>query len=110
MDIEVETDIAVSITYKERGTIKNIFFELPDKFDAIPKSMEFYHRLKAVVKNAKLNNGHYTSFQFSPVIFSYKALATYEEKYFKTDIVDNGPTRLRFEIKGYDRNQVGEKQ
>lgn len=109
MDIGVGTDIAVSITYKERGTIKDTFFELPDKFDAIPKSMPLYHRLKAVVRNAKLNIGQHISFQFSPVFFTNKPLATYEGKYFKTEIVDNALTRFRFEIKGYDRNQVGGK-
>ncbi|WHY84686.1 hypothetical protein QNH39_18805 [Neobacillus novalis] len=107
MDIGVSTDIAVSITYKERGTIKNIYFELPDKFDAIPKSMEFHHRIKAVVNNAKRNIGQYSSFQFAPIICLTLPLATYEGRYFKTEIVDDFYTRFRFEVKGYDRNQVG---
>lgn len=109
MDIGVESELSVSITYKERGTIKNLLFELEEEPKSIPKSMELHHRIKKVVKQAKSNVGNYISFKFAPLIYTHRPLASYEGDYFQTKIVKKHLTKLEFNVEGYDRNQIGGK-
>ncbi|GMG75483.1 hypothetical protein ShirakiTB12_39510 [Priestia megaterium] len=109
MDIGVESELSVSITYEKKGTIKNLYFELEGELQTIPKSMELHHRIKKVVKIAKSKVGNYNTFQYAPVIFTHRPLASYKGNYFQTKIVKENLTKVEFQIQGYDSNQASGK-
>ncbi|MDA1743485.1 hypothetical protein PDJ98_04245 [Bacillus cereus group sp. LD121LC] len=106
MNIESLGELSVSISYKKRGTINNIYFELGTEGQEIPKNSELSNRLKKVVRLAKANQGKFSFFRYSVPIESYYPIASYESEFFKTEILSNESTQLTFLTKAYNRKQV----
>lgn len=53
-------ELSVSISYKQKGTINNLYFELGKDRQEIPKNSELSNRLKKVVRLAKSNQGEFS--------------------------------------------------
>ncbi|MGF9741431.1 hypothetical protein ABEX38_29115 [Priestia megaterium] len=99
-------ELSVSISYKEKGTINNLFFELGKERQEIPKNSELISRLKKVVRLARSNQGEFSFFRCSVSIESYYPIAPYESEYFETQILSKEGTQFTFLTKAYDQKQV----
>ncbi|KLL00090.1 hypothetical protein XJ18_06785 [Bacillus pumilus] len=99
-------ELSVSISYKQKGTINNLYFELGKDRNEIPKKSELWNRLKNVVRLAKSNQGDFNYFRCSIPIESYYPIASYETEFFKTEIISKESTHLSFLTKAYDEKQV----
>ncbi|AZV60314.1 hypothetical protein [Peribacillus frigoritolerans] len=110
MDIHNEPDkfasdfvFGVSITYKERGTINNIFFDL-EKVKKEPNE-EVFKRLKKAIDIAKENVGKYSLFKYTTGIKSMYSLSAYEGERFKINVDSNKSSKISILVESYDRNQ-----
>ena len=99
-------ELSVSISYKQKGTINNLYFELGKDRQEIPKNSELSNRLKKVVRLAKSNQGEFSFFRCSVSIEAYYPIASYESEFFKTEILSKEGTQLTFLTKAYDQKQV----
>ncbi|MDM5040955.1 hypothetical protein PV770_25935 [Bacillus sp. OR-18] len=93
---------AVSVSYKERGTIKDIFFDADTK---VPNKKEVFERLKKTVNSAKQNIGNYSFFQYSTGIKSMYSLSSYEGERFSIKIDSEKISKLTIRVESYDENQ-----
>lgn len=99
-------ELSVSISYKQKGTINNLYFELGKDRQEIPKNSELSNRLKKVVRLAKSNQGEFSFFRCSVSIEAYYPIASYESEFFKTEILSKEGTQLSFLTKAYDQKQI----
>lgn len=99
-------ELSVSISYKQKGTINNLYFELGNDRQEIPKNSELSNRLKKVVRLARSKQGEFSFFRCSVPIESYYPIASYESEFFKTEILSKEGTQLTFLTKAYDEKQV----
>ncbi|MDM5198976.1 hypothetical protein QUF79_13190 [Fictibacillus enclensis] len=94
--------IAVSVSYNERGTIKDIFFDAETK---VPNKKEVFERLEKAVNSAKQNIGNYSFFQYSTGIQSMYSLSSYEGERFSIKIDSEKISKLTILVESYDENQ-----
>lgn len=96
---------AVSISYKERGTIKDIFFDLL-KENKLPNKKEVLQRIEKAVNSAKQNLGKYSFFQLGTGIKSMYSLSTYEGERFNIKVDSKKCSKLSIIVESYDKNQA----
>lgn len=96
---------AVSISYKERGAIKDIFFDLL-KENKLPNKKEVLQRIEKAVNSAKQNLGKYSYFQLDTGIKSMYSLSNYEGERFNIKVDSKKCSKLSIIVESYDKNQV----
>lgn len=95
---------AVSITYAERGTIKDIFFDLVDK-KSIPDQEEVFKRIEKSVSKAKGNVRNYTLFGSWMVLRSMSGLSSYKGERFSIETNLSKSAKVNILVESYDINQ-----
>lgn len=96
---------AVSISYNERGTIKDIFFDAL-KETQIPHKNEVFERLEKAVNTAKQNVGNYSFFQYCTGIKSMYSISSYEGERFNINVDSKKCSKLSIIVESYDKNQA----
>lgn len=97
--------LEVGITYKEKGSINNIFFMAEHGEKEINKGTELYQRLKNVINTAKQNVGKLDTFYFRTAIQGFYPLHSYKTDKFTIYPMKADMTEFSFGVKTYDRNQ-----
>jgi hypothetical protein len=111
MDIGQEVPIQVSITYKQKGSINNLYFFLSkkerdsDEDITISMESELYERLHKVVKITKENVGKVGYGYVSQAFHAYVPLWSYRGNNFAIEAMENGKTKFSCVVKAYDENQ-----
>ncbi|MED0998354.1 hypothetical protein P4T34_23345 [Bacillus mobilis] len=98
--------LEVGITYKEKGSINNIFFMADHGEKEIQKGTELYQRLKNVVNVAKQNVGKLDTLYFRTAIQSYYSLNSYRTENFTIHPMIDNMSQFSFGVNAYDRNQA----
>jgi hypothetical protein len=106
MNINQGKPLEVGITYKDKGSINNIYFLIGYEGKEVKKGTELYQRLKKVVNSAKNNIGNHDIFYFRTVIQSYYPLMSYTADNFTINPINDEMFEFTFGIKAYDRNQA----
>jgi hypothetical protein len=96
---------AVSVSYEERGTIKEIFFDFL-KENQVPNKKEIFQRLEKATNSAKQNVGRYSFFQFNTGIKSIYSLSNYEGERFNIKGDSTKCSKLSIIVESYDNNQA----
>lgn len=111
MDIDNDEDkllsdliFNVSISYKKKGTINNIIFELLEG-KKVGNLKQINQRIKEVVQKAKENLGEYDIGSYKVGIKSIYSLNAYEGKNFKINHGIKNTSNLNIPILAYDENQ-----
>lgn len=97
--------LEVGITYKEKGSINNIFFMAEHGEKEIKKGTELYQRLKNVINTAKQNVGKLDTFYFRTAIQGFYPMQSYKADNFTIYPMKDDMTEFSFGVKTYDRNQ-----
>jgi hypothetical protein len=97
--------LAVSISYRERGSIINLYFDYPDTKKSLELDSPLGQQLKRVVRKARRNIGNYQRFLCTEQIRSYYPLSYYKTENFRTGLLTNEVTQISFPILAYDKNQ-----
>ena len=108
MDIGLEKNIEVGITYKKKGCIHDIFFIDDYGRKKIEKKGEIFTRLSRVIDKAKSNVGNYKLFEANLIIDSFFSVNNYEGDNFSLLPMKNNKTQLSIAALAYDGNQVNE--
>jgi len=98
--------LEVGITYKEKGSINNIFFNAEYGEKDIKKGTELYQRLKKVVNTTKQNIGKLDTLYFRTAIQSYYPLHSYRADDFTIHPMKDSKSEFTFGINAYDSNQA----
>ncbi|PFH83596.1 hypothetical protein [Bacillus sp. AFS088145] len=99
-------EFEVSITYKVRGSIENIYFEIKED-TKVTNLKEVNRRLKKTINSTRDNIGKYKFFQFTTSIKStLMPLAPYEgEKYYNRIDATSNYSHISVIVEAYDGNQ-----
>ncbi|MFC5714379.1 hypothetical protein ACFPU1_16660 [Thalassorhabdus alkalitolerans] len=97
--------LAVSISYKDRGSIINLYFDYPDTKKSLELDSPLGQQLKRVVRKARRNMGNYQKYLVTEQIKSYFPLSFYETKFFKSGLLSEEVTEISFPVWAYDNNQ-----
>lgn len=100
-----QQNLGVSISYREKGSIINLYFDYQDTKMSLELESPLGQQLKRVVKNARKNVGNYKKFLVTEQIQSYHPLSNYETEHFRSGILTNEVTEISFPILAYDENQ-----
>ncbi|KYC65991.1 hypothetical protein [Heyndrickxia coagulans] len=106
MNINQGTALEVGITYKEKGSINNIYFLQNSGEEDIQKGTELYNRLKKVVNVTKESVGKYQSILMQATIKAYFPIMSYIGESFVILPMVDGDSQLSCIIKAYDVNQA----
>lgn len=106
MDINEDKPLEVSVTYKQKGSINNIFFVAEYGEKEIKKGTNLYRRLKNVVNIAKQNVGRQRIFYFKTAIQSFFPVQSYKTDNFTIYPMVDNMFEFSFGVKAYDRNQA----
>lgn len=82
-----EGHIAVSMSYKNKGSINNLYFISRDKNNEIERGTVLYSTLKKVVNAAKKNLENYQEYDFSIIIKSRFPLMPYKGNNFEIKFI-----------------------
>jgi hypothetical protein len=105
MDINEETALEVGITYREKGSINNIYFLLNYGKSEVEKRTELYKRLNQVVKATKESIGKHQAFYMTTTIQGYHPIMYYRGKNFAIEPMIDKKNKFSCIIKAYDVNQ-----
>ncbi|WP_349346280.1 hypothetical protein [Priestia megaterium] len=105
MDINQEKPLEVGVTYKEKGTINNIYFLYSHEGNEIVKGTELYNKLRKVIKVTKEGVGKLGLGIGNMAVHSYVPLRSYQGNNFAIDAMVNGKTKISCVVKAYDENQ-----
>ncbi|MDC7781855.1 hypothetical protein [Priestia megaterium] len=107
MHINQDFPIAVSISYKNKGSINNIYFLSTIKSYEIEKGTELYGRFKKVIKATRKNIGKHEEYLIESPIKSNHPLMPYKGNNFEIKLISQeGGFKVRLKIKAYDKKQA----
>ncbi|MEK4712609.1 hypothetical protein [Sporosarcina sp. FSL K6-5500] len=106
MDIGMEHPITSGITYKERGTINNLFFWRNFEEEPIDKGTELYTRLKKVINITHENIGLLKTYKHSVVIKGYYPIMRYTNENFSIRPTVDNENIFTCNVSAYDANQA----
>lgn len=105
-------EIAVSISYKKRGSINNLYFDSTSTLSEIEKGNELYATLTKIVKAANKNLRKYQEHDFSILIRSFHPLPPYKGNNFEIKLISYEGTsqeagfQVECKVKTYNRRQA----
>ncbi len=105
MNIDMNHPLTSGITYKERGTINNLFFWKTFEEEPIDKGTELYTRLEKVVKTAQENIGLLKTYNYSTGIKASYPIMQYTNVNFSIKSTDDGENIFTCNVSAYDENQ-----
>lgn len=106
MNINQVSPLEVSITYREKGSINNIFFLQDYGKENIQKGTELYNRLKKVVNITKESVDEYQAILMQSTIKAYYPIMSYIGESFVILPTVDGDSQFSCIIKAYDVNQA----
>lgn len=105
-------EISVSMSYKEKGSISNLYFLSTSKLFEIEKGTALYDTLTKITRAARRNLGKYQDHRFDLQIKSLHPPSTYKGNNFEIRHIHNegesrdGGFKVECQIKAYNRRQA----
>jgi hypothetical protein len=97
--------LEVSVSYKEKGTISNIYFDYPSSQSTLDIKSSLGKQLKGVVRKARRKIGNYKEFRVTKQVKSYYPLSSYCGDQFEISKLSGEITEISFPVWAYDMNQ-----
>ncbi|MFC0561958.1 hypothetical protein [Halalkalibacter alkalisediminis] len=107
MHINQDFSIAVMISYENKGSIHNLYFESTKKNLDIVKGTELYNRLKKVVKATRKKIGEYKELFIDAHIQSTSPIMPYTGENFEIKFINDKGFKMKFKINVYDEKHCG---
>jgi len=100
--------LEVSISYKTKGSINNVYFNVPEQKNepTSEKVAELNKRLHSIVEYCKKNIPVHEDFHFQTPLYSEHPLMSYKGENFSIQAKGHKESTVSFTVKAYDYNQA----